>query len=182
MKKKIILAMAIIAIVCCSSAVSAGLFDFGSDDGPVAGKILESNFNWQTNTKIVADDSNTQGGLVRIELDENGNADINTTDVNNLTGTLKINLTNITDSQLKSLNESVEDDMGDLIIVVDNDDVKEPLAFPYSSSHVSLDGKVLTIDFTNENVLPPILEGSGSCNVTSGNITFVGDKDIEILF
>lgn len=173
--------IALIAVFCCVSTVCAGFFDFISNGEPAEAEILESSFNWQTHTKVISADPGSGTNLSKFQPDKSSNAAFNTTRVNNVSGTVKMNLTKISDSQFKQLNESVRKNLGELEIEVGNDSVKTPLTFPDSLTNVSLEGKVLTVDFLDENIRPPILEGSGSSNVSDGKISFLVENKTPLV-
>ena len=188
MKKIIVLLIALIVIVSSISAVSAGWFDFWASDEPVNGTIVESSFSWNTSRELDASNNgDSPGGLIKLDLDSNGRidtSDLNFTTVNDFEGILKIDISDISDSQFETLKELVDKDLGELTVYIDDDTFDEPLEFSYSLSHVSLDGKVLIVNFT-DHVDPNIVNNSGEAKILSGNMTFEkgnNNPEIEIIF
>lgn len=181
MKKIIVLLIALIAVIGCSSLVSAGLFDFGSDNGPIGADIINSTIIWETESIVtgVEGGETTSMGLTRFSIDENGHTDatFNTSDVNNVNGTLKIKLTNASESQIKELKD-LQGNIGiNLDVKVNDSQFKDPIHF--YADEFGFDGQVLHTAFSSEH-LDLIADGEGSAQITSGNITIIKSNGDEI--
>lgn len=180
MKKGYLIFILTIALLSLSVA-SAGWFDFGLDNGPIAGDLQDSSFKWETGTDIEGGEG-SEGGLKKITLDENGDpVDVNFTSVNNFNCTLKIKLTNVTDSQLERLNELQWAEMN--IELDDNGTFNDYKNYDVEPASIEIDGDILKIDIEKTNIKPTIVDGEGELKIKSGNITFYEqDPPIIILF
>lgn len=183
-KSTVLLIIALIAVICCTSAVSAGLFDMNSDKGPIAAEIINSTVTWDTEsivTGVEGDSVRKMGGVTSFSIDENGRTDatFNTSDVNNFNGTLEIKLTNASESQIKEI-QKLGKNMVHIDAVVDDSNFNQSI---YGSCDgFEFDGKVIKTNFTFDHQ-DKIVDGEGSAKIKSGNLTLSNSNDeIKIVF
>lgn len=176
MKKKVlILGLALIAIICCSSVVSAGFFDFLGGETAINGTLKENtiNYNFGNATEGSLIDKNgimNHGDLscsdeIKIELDASED------DINKLNDALKSdNITLYIDTNMKFGTNTLSETTNTLEI---------------KGADYTLDGNVLTVKLNKlfdvgSNYRFNIKEPSeGHFNITSGNITIPGQMTIN---
>lgn len=163
--KKIVLTSIILLIIMSSfSAVTAGWFDFLSDDsndGPIDGKILKSSYNGKLIDK--------NGGIGTFEYD----------------GFVDIDLTEASDSQINKIKDNLDCNNITLILESDLDDdlTINPESGIDTVLDLSLNGKTLTVNYST-GYISMIEDGcDDSGKVISGNITIpIEDQNITINF
>lgn len=169
MKKAYLVLVALIAILSIS-AVSAGLFDFGSDDSSkseqfnISGTIIDSSFTYKITGK--ADTSDNPGEPLTEDSFQyymNGS------------GVVKVNVSNATDEQLENISKIIEgydfDNGSDFFISLytNLNESNDILAGHVKS--VALNGTVLTIEFSDYKEISKKMQG-GTTTVKTGDLDY----------